>query len=376
MELNGFIIESREMLKENFLPFQGIWENVKNGLYQDCLRVSFRTDELVTEILSVAQWVFSGKSATAPERHFQERYQEFMGNNRELTKELENAAINEKQKEILYLCILMHIHAGHGSVSAETVEYIHKLLEEKKVVVGQISSSGEIEIYRQKFGIIDGEVYSFDQSGRIVSLHNGTLLSMAQDMHGLCSFAYSDILGLIAVDQDGQVHIRSGQSYIEIPSKAKIVSVSAYLSNYMMLDDKGSVYTNINMDLSNWTDLRYIYVGLNSAAGVKRWSGNIVASGVGDIEPLSNVAKVFTYHGRERHYIALFVNGEAKDDEGNTYRDVTAVALDEDGYYYAAKDGNIYKRPYGPYEKQQELYKATDVEELLIDRGEVFIIME
>jgi hypothetical protein len=296
-----------------------------------------------------------------------------MRNNRELTKELENAAKNEKQKEILYLCVLMHIHAGHGSVSSDTAKYIRKLLEEKKVVVGQISSSGEIEIYRQKFGIIDGEVYSLDQGGKIVSLHNGTLLSMAQDMHGLCSFAYSDILGLIAVDQDGQVHIRSGQSYIEIPLKAKIVSVSAYLSNYMMLDDKGSVYTNINMDLSNWTDLRYIYVGLNSAAGVKRWSGNIVASGVGDIEPLSNVAKVYTYHGRERHYIALFVNGEAKDDEGKTYRDVTAVALDGDGYYYVAKDGNVYKRP---YEKPQELYKATEkhVEELLIGRGEVFIL--
>lgn len=373
MELNGFIIESREMLKENFLPFQGIWENVKNGLYQECLLFFFRKDELASEILSTAQRVFSEKSATVPERHFQERYQEFMRNNREMTKELEHAARNERQKGILYLCILMHIHAGHERISEETAKYIHKLLEEKNVVVAQADPSGEIEICRQKSGMIGEKAYTLDKRGRIVSLDHGTLLPMAKDMHGLCSFAYSNMLGLLAVDQDGQVHIRSGQSYIEIPSKTKIVSVSAYLSNYMMLDEKGSVYTNINMDLSNWTDLRYIYVGLNSAAGVKRWSGNIVASGVGDIEPLSNVAKVYTYHGRERHYIALFVNGEAKDDEGEIYRNVTAVALDGDGYYYAAEDGNVYKRP---YEKQQKPYKAAKkhVEELLIDRGKVFII--
>lgn len=376
MELNSFTIESRRMLKENFLPFQKIWENVENGLYQECIHTFFGADSLTAEILSAAEWLLNGNAETLPEKRFWKEYQNFMEGNREQTKALEDAAGNEKQKSTLYLCVLMHIHAEHSRLAPETGEFIHKLLGDKEIVVAEADSSGEPDIYRQQSGIVNGEAYCLDENGRIVSQRNGSPLSIAKDMRGLCSFAYTDMLGLIAVSRDGQVHVREGLTFVEAPSGRKIVSVSACLSSYMLLDENGAVYTNIDMDLSEWTDLRYIYVGLNSAAGVKRWSGNVVTVGAGEVPAFANVARMYTYHGRERHYIALLANGETRDDEGEVRRNITAVALDGDGYYYAGENGKVYKRCYGEEKIGEEelcMEEKGRVRELLVEQGKIFM---
>ena len=132
MELNGFTIESIGMLKENFLPFWGVWKNVEIGLYQECMRMYFGEDELTPEILSVSAWVWDERTERPFKRVHQVKYQDFAENNREQMGSLEKAAKNEKQKGILYLCVLMHIHARHSSLVPETETFISRLLAERE----------------------------------------------------------------------------------------------------------------------------------------------------------------------------------------------------------------------------------------------------
>ena len=386
MELNGFTIESIGMLKENFLPFWGVWKNVEIGLYQECMRMYFGEDELTPEILSVSAWVWDERTERPFKRVHQVKYQDFAENNREQMGSLEKAAKNEKQKGILYLCVLMHIHARHSSLVPETETFISRLLaereetgllEERDVKEGDCSPK-RLNIYRQQFGIVGEEAYYLDGNGRIVSLRGGSLLPLASDMEGLRSFAYTDTLGLIAVTHSGQVQARGGADLMEFPSGIKMVSVSAYLSSYMLLDENGTVHTNIDMDLSQWTNLRYIYVGLNSAVGVKRGKGNVVTVGMRELPAFTAVAKMYTYHGRERHYIALFDNGEIRDDEGGACQNVTAAAICDDGYFYALKTGEVYWRNYGQGATgESEFYGQAkgQVKEMLIAKGQVFMLL-
>lgn len=372
MELKGFPIESKKMLKENFLPFEKVWENVETGLYQECIRLFPGMDELTEELLDIADCYLSGSGQLKEKMRSQERYRNFVENNKKQMKTLEAMAKNEKQKGLLYLSVLMHIHAEYKSIAPETAGYISKLLREREVVVEEANRSGEPEIYRQRFAVIKKEACYLDDAGRIAALRTGRPIPMAEGLRNLRSFAYTEKLGLIVVDQNGQVRIKGGQYSVEVPSGVKIASVSAYLSNYILLGEDGTAYTNIVMDTSDWIGLRYAYVGLNSAAGIKKGNGSVVTAGIGNIENLANAARIHTYHdGEEKHYIVLSVNGGAKDDEGEVYRNVTAVTLDEDGYYYAEKDGTVYKRYYGENSSRYTKAKGR-VKELLADQGVLF----
>lgn len=374
MVLNDYDIESKRMLGENFLPFQNVWEQLEEGLYQEFIRTYCKGEPLTDEILSFSEWLLNGNAKNLPKRNCQKEYQKFVQDNQEQMKALEAVAKNEKQTSVLYLCVLMHIHAEHGRLDAETEKFIRKLLKDREITLPETGTSGEPEIYRQQFGVIDGEAYFLDGNGRIVSQRGGRPLSMAKDLQGLRSFAYTDQLGLIIVNGKGQVQTRGGMVFVDVPSDTKMASVSAYLSNYMLLDENGGVHTNMNMDLSDWTDLRYIYVGLNSAAGVKRWSGDVVTVGVGKIPALTNVIRICTYHhGEERHYIALLANGEMRSDRGEKEEGVSAIALGEDGYYYAKESGraySVYKRAYNEEKVSKEkLYREVSfrVKELVLD---------
>ncbi|HBA69762.1 MAG TPA: hypothetical protein DCZ40_10470 [Lachnospiraceae bacterium] len=373
MELNGFYIGSKKMLEENFLPFRRVWENLEAGLYQECIRTFPDGDMLTEEILDMAGWLLNGRTQQPIEMRQLEKYRRFAKSNGEQIDRLEYEAKNEKQKGLLYLCVLMHVHAGCRCMEKETEEFISRLLKEKEVLVGEADRAGEPDVYRQQCGVARGKLYHLDGEGRIVSPCDGEVLPMAKELRNICSFAYTDKLGLIAVDRDGKVQAKGGQAFIEIPSGKKIVSVSAYLSNYMLLGEEGEVYTNIDMDLSEWTDLRYIYVGLNSAAGIKKWSGNVVTVGIGKAGEFTDAARICTYRSRAEHYIVLFVNGEARDDEGEVYGNVTAVTLAEDGYYYAVRDGRIYRRRYG---EKSTLYMQAKypVSQLLSEQGKLYIL--
>lgn len=373
MELNGFYIGSKKMLEKNFLPFQRVWENLESGLYQECILAFPDRDVLTEEILDMAGWLLNGRAQRTIEMRQQEKYRHFAESNGERMERLEHSVKNEKQRGLLYLCVLMHVHADCRYMAEETEEFIVRLLKEKEVLVGEADMAGEPGVYRQQCGIVEGKLYHLDGEGRIVSLCDGEALPMARELCNICSFAYTDKLGLIAVDKDGKVQVKGGQAFIEIPSGKKMASVSAYLSNYMLLSEEGDVYTNIDMDLSEWTDLRYIYVGLNSAAGIKRWSGNVVAAGIGKTGEFADAARICTYRSRIGRYIVLFINGEARDDEGEVYGDVTAVTVAEDGYYYALKDGRIYRRCYGE-ESGLYMQAKAPVRQLLVEQGKLYVL--
>lgn len=256
MELNDHRIGSRELLRKNFNPFGKIWENVESGSYQECIRaISEREafteemEELTEEILGLTEKLLHGSDETGAEnRPLEDVYQNFRKNNAGQMEQLEKIAENEKQRLVLYLCVLMHVHAGCGSMEPETEEYIRTRLEEMKLPEDIANPSEEPDIYRQSCGVIGGGLYLLDSEGRIVRADDKRALQMAEGLRGLRSFSYTDRLGLITVDRYGKVRVRGGREEVRIPSGIKMAAVSAHLSNYMMLSEEGDAYT-----ISVWT---------------------------------------------------------------------------------------------------------------------------
>ncbi len=372
MELNGVLIRHKSTLSANFSPFEGVWRNLENGNYMECLSKYFSNDPLAQELLGMAGFVLV-TSADSQGQLEQKRssavYRKFSEENSEAMHRLEAIAENEKQKWILCLAVYMHVQAEQEAFAPETARYISKLLREA-------ATPGPAEcadVFRSRLCLINGEGYCLDQSGTITPCQNSCQLPFGKGWQNIQSFAYTDRLGLIAIDADGKVLRHGGSVALQIPTDRKMVCVSAYLSNYILLDERGEIHTNIRMDLSGWRNLRYVYVGLNSAAGVKR-DGTIVSAGVQDLSALAGAARVFTYHGQERHFFVIFENGSAQDDECVVYTDVTAAALTEKGYYYAKTDGWVYQRSYGRKEEPYTKLPQTANEILPANDGLVYCL--
>ena len=332
MYLNDRPIEAVALLTDCFLPFSEVWRNAEIGLYQEFLVEYCVKDPLCGEILSAAEHLVSG--ADRAERTMIDAYSHYVHDNKALMGQLTAAAENggEEQNDILYLCALMHIHAGHTHMTDETADFIKTLLSRR-------SSNVPVENPAvNKLCVVNGTACHLNAEGRIVSLTTGEPLNMAADFANIVSFAHTDKLGLIAVSADGTVRLKNAPSAILLPGGTKIIGVSAYLSNYILLSDTGSAYTNaVLKDAASWTNLRYVYAGLNSLCGIKRGGGAIVSAGCGTaLGGFTDAARVCAYRDGTCRFIVLNRDGSARTDAGDTYADVTAIAISNDGYYFTS----------------------------------------
>lgn len=373
MYLNNIYITTKPLLKQYFLPFRDVWSNVDSGLYQEFLNEFCLPDSLRNEVLSVVKQIFYGAART--ERTNSEAFQSFVNDNKAIIGELVNSvnnSDNSEQKDIIYLCVLMHIHADQKHMTEETAHFIRGLLarKEAKVPVNAPNANG---LSAQKLCVIKDKAYHLDSAGRIVTLKTSKPLPLAEDLTGIVSFAYTDKLGLIAADNIGKIYLKNAPSSIELPQGTKIVSVAAYLSNYILLSSEGIAYTNAKLkEAAEWTNLRYIYVGLNSVCGIKNGSGTIISGGCGaKLSGYTDAARVCTHRDEQCRFIVLHKNGMAETDTGDRFDDVTSIAISDDGYYYATQN-KIYNHAFGGGQSIVCFEASKSVNEMVVSRGNVF----
>ena len=371
MKLNGNIIRTESMFRENFLPFADVWENVEAELYQEWVAQYAKSNILSPYVLAFSRAVQEGRPLDSgiqwENSEAAKKYQEFLTKNHEKINPLHAQAVNDEQKNVLCLCVLIHLHAGHSVLTGESADFISILLKKR----ASSTQSARGMLCCRRLCAIDGCGYRLTDAGQLVSIQELKPYPATKRFKNLQGISYSEELGLLLLDDNGCLIQRGGKTPLNIPSERKYCGVSSFLSAYMLLDTNGNVHTNLQMDVSNWTNLRYIYIGLNSAVGIKNGSGGIISAGINIPEKYRGASEICTYRDIESHYLILMGNGEAFDDEGESYPDTTAIALTGDGYYFAQRSGKISRRPFGGAPECLEQTVET-IQELFAEDGKVF----
>ena len=374
MELNGFQIKSPELLAECFLPFPQVWEQMKSGLYQDFLRRYLLNDAkskvLSSIILELSSAVLGGRY---PEQlpniddNTKNLCSEFINRNQEAINSLQAAATRLDQQWLLYLCILMHIQGKQRLMTPETRDFILSLLEKQ---VFHDTSQKHIT-YSRRLCLIRGVPYHLNSGGQLVTLKGNVIHPLAKNAPTLVGVAWTERLGILGLCSDGKVIQRGGQIPVFVPKGTLATDISACLSHYAILDEDGSIHTNLQMDMSQWTNLEHVYVGINCAAGVIRGSGAIVTAGITIPQKYAGASEVRICHSSVERYFILFPDGHAVDDEGVNYHNISAIELGADAYFYATTSGEIYRRG---FHAAPMLLKTTEssVQEILFADGQVF----
>jgi hypothetical protein len=345
MVLNNVEITNKALLTRYFIPFEEVWNQAQNSmLYQEFLKEYCDSDPLLSELLSAARRVVSpdiveSSTATFPLSDLMRA--SYPVDLKEFYWVLQDG--NEAQKNILYLGILMHLHAEQPHITKEALSFIRGLLEKKAQHVPVSDNLDENGIFRSRLAWIEGTAYHLNADGQITSLETNQPLKLAAALTQIVSFAYTPKLGLIAADKDGNLHLSHSSLHVSLPTGTKIAAVSAYLSNYILLSTKGQAFTNVLLHHpEEWTHLSYVYAGLNSICGIKKGSGTIVSEGMSKLlSPYSDVARICTYRGDGQYrYILLHKNGTIEiDEEDKSTLDLTAqvnaIAISHRGYAYA-----------------------------------------
>jgi len=373
MELNGFQIKSPELLAECFLPFPQVWEQVKSGLYQDFLRRYLLNDAkskvLSSIILELASAVLGGRY---PEQlpniddDTKDLCSKFISRNQGTINSLQAAATGLDQQWLLYLCILMHIQGKQCLMTAETRDFILSLLE-KQAFHG---TTKKHITHSRRLCLIRGVPYHLNSGGQLVTLKENTIHPLAKNAPTLVGVAWTERLGILGLCNDGRVIQRGGQIPVFVPKGTLATEISACLSHYVILDENGSIHTNLQMDMSQWINLEHVCVGINCAAGIIRGSGGIVTAGITIPQKYAGATEVRICHSSVERYFILFSDGHAIDDEGVTYHNISAIELGADAYFYATPGGEIYRRG---FHAEPMLLTTTEssVREILFADGQV-----
>ena len=331
-------IASTATLKRLFHPFSDVWQNVKRGNYSEFLNEFYGREELSKEILYVTKCILSKTNPISKTEKNINIYNDYVSKNQKMINKIRkstNVDTQENHADILYLCVLIHVQADYVIMENETADFIIDLLTDKNIFVPEYDIS-------KKIRIIQNEPHHL-HNGRIVSMRTSNLLPYTSEISDIVSFDYSEGLGLIAIDINGKLHLNNLKTNINTPPAVKFINVSICLSRYMLLDSEGNVYTNMELKNKNqWKNIQNIFVGLNSACGIKKSNGSIVSVGCETkLEKYTDVAYVRTYCDYEKRFIVLWKNGTAETDEGTEFNNVIAIAISNKGYYYAS-DNKIY----------------------------------
>lgn len=375
MELNGFKIESAQMLAENFLPFSQIWGQLESGLFQDFLQIyllhDVKSKALSAIILEVSDAVLGGRH---PERlsnilddGTKSLYLEFVNKNQKSINSLKAAATELNQQWLLYLCVLIHIQGTQRFMMPETRDFILSLIEKQAIHCEKQKRM----THSRRLCSIRGVPYHLTSAGRLVSLKENTVHPLMKKTPNLVGVIYTEPLGILGLCNDGSVIQRGGHLPIFMPKGIQAIDLSACLSHYMILDENGSIHTNLQVDMSQWTNLERIYVGLNCAAGIIRGGNAIVTAGITIPYKYAGAAAIRICHMATERYFILFPDGHAIDDEGIDYQNVSAIELGPDAYFYITTGGKLYRRG---FHAEPELFATTEVpvQEILFSDGQVF----
>lgn len=374
MELNGFQIKSPELLAECFLPFPQVWEQMKSGLYQDFLRRYLLNDAksmvLSSIILELSSAILDGRY---PEQlpkiddDTKSLCSKFINRNQETINLLQAAATRLDQQWLLYLCILMHIQGKQCLMTSETRDFILSLLE-----MQSFHGTNQKHItYSRRLCLIQGVPYHLNSGGQLVTLKEKAIHPLAKNAPTLVGVAWTERLGILGLCSDGRVIQRGGQIPVFVPKDPLATEISACLSHYVILDEDGSIHTNLQMDMSQWINLEHVYVGINCAAGIIRGSGAIVTAGITIPQKYIGATEIRVCHSSVERYFILFPDGHAVDDEGVNYHNISAIELGADAYFYSTPSGEIYRRG---FHAEPMLLTTTEssVQEILFADGQVF----
>jgi hypothetical protein len=330
MKLKGIEIRGVVGFQEHFVLSE-VWGNIKNQTYQKFLSEQ-PNSEITSQIRSVLQ-----SPSTLGEKELRERISSLSENNfgknyigsvSELFDTLPEVSGNENLGNI-YLFLLLHIQARQESVSDEAIEYFQSSILKINSKPLPLETSQRTRLSANEYGVLflDNDGYVKPMKNAKQSPHNPSADPT------LISFA-NGFLGFVGIKRNGVLFSKL-RIATNVPGDTKFKSVSCYGEQYLFLTDVGDVITNTKVDIAKWCGLRYTFLGLNSAVGIKDADSSLVYAGSSDdVLRFGDVKAAYVYKG---HYALLRNDNTLTTDEGVLAGDITAASISARGYVYATR---------------------------------------
>lgn len=214
-------------------------------------------------------------------------------------------------------------------------------------VVAEGAAAGGARLYPCESGVL------YLKEGRIINSRN-RLLSPENEQ--IACYAYTKELGLIAFTREGELSacVEPGVRYEILRGLSgfqgdagRIVMAAACGKIFILLTDRGTVFSNVQEELTGWKDIRWVGAGLNSITAVRGVGRSLLELGSdGRLTEYSGVRAAATRSADRHRYAVLKEDGTLLMDDGAMAGSVSAANLCREGYVYAS-GSTLFFRAYG-----------------------------